>query len=71
MDELRKLIGQYDPYYQMADDSRTWHRGSQIDSRIRALVKRLRAQGHGREVDALMAEHPSLISCPGGAHALA
>ena len=71
MDELRKLIKQYDPYYQMADDGATWHRGSQIDSRIRALVKRLRAEGHGAEIDALAAQCPSLISCPGGAHALA
>jgi len=71
MDELLQLVRQYSPFYQMADDSRTWHRGSQIDNRIRALVKRLRAEGHGREVDTLMAEHPSLISCPGGANALA
>lgn len=70
MDELRKLIGQYDPYYEMADDSATYRRGSQIDSRIRALVEQLRAQGYGEEIDALAAEHPSLISSPGGVHAL-
>jgi hypothetical protein len=39
MEELRKLIGQYDPYYEMSDNSQTWRRGSQIDNRIRALVK--------------------------------
>ena len=71
MDELLQLVRQYDPYYEMADDSQTWHRGSQIDGRIRALAAKLRAEGHGRKVDALMAEHPSLISCPGGANALA
>ena len=71
MDELRKLIGQYDPYYQMADDSQTWRRGSAIDSRIRSLVKRLRAEGHGAEIDVLMGDCPALVSCPGGAHALA
>ena len=71
MDELRKLIEQYDPYYQMADDSQTWHRGSAIDSRIRSLVKRLRAEGHGAEIDVLMGDRPALVSCPGGAHALA
>ena len=70
MDELRKLIQQYDPYYEMADDSRTWHRGWQIDSRIRSLAAQLRAQGHGAEIDALAAQYPSLISCPDGAHAL-
>ena len=32
MDELRQLIRQYDPYYEMSDDSKTWHRGSQIAS---------------------------------------
>ena len=71
MDELRKLIGQYDPYYQMADDSQTWRRGSAIDSRIRALVRQLRAEGHGDEIDTMAAQYPGLISCPGGVHALA
>jgi len=71
VDELRKLIGQYDPYYQMADDSQTWHRGSATDSSIRALVRQLRAEGHGAEIDELAVQYPGLISCPGGAHALA
>ena len=70
MDELRQLIGQYDPYYEMSDDSKTWHRGSQIDRRIRALVEQLRAQGHGEEIDALAVQYPGLISCPGAAHVL-
>lgn len=71
MDELRRLIGQFDPYYEMADDGAAWRRGAAIDSRIRSLVKQLRAEGHGSEIDALMADYPSLISCPGGVHALA
>lgn len=71
MDELRRLIGQFDSYYEMADDGAAWRRGAAIDSRIRSLVRQLRAEGHGPEIDALMAEHPSLISCPGGVHALA
>ncbi len=70
MEELRKLIAQYDPYHEMADNSATWCRGREIDKRIRALVGQLRMQGHGTEIDALMEEHPYLISCPGGAHAL-
>ena len=70
MDELRDLIAQYDPYYEMSDDSATWRRGAKIDSRIRALVEQLRTQGHGEEIDALMADYPGLISCPGGVHAL-
>ena len=70
MDELRQLIAQYDPYYEMSDDSQTWRRGSQIDSRIRALTAQLRADGHGAKIDALAAEYPGLISSPGGAHAL-
>ena len=70
MDELRQLIGQYDPYYEMSDDSKTWHRGSQIDRRIRALVEQLRAEGHGPEIDALAVQYPGLISCPGVAHVL-
>lgn len=71
MDELRRLVLGYDAYYEMADDRATWWQGAAIDSRIRALVKQLRAQGHGPEIDALMADYPSLISCPGGVHALA
>ncbi len=70
MNELRQLIGQYDPYYEMSDDSKKWRRGLQIDDRIRALVERLRSEGHGEEIDALMVEHPGLISCPGGIHVL-
>lgn len=70
MDELRQLIGQYDPYYEMSDDSKTWHRGSQIDRRIRALAAKLRGRGYGPEIDALMIEHPGLISSPGAAHVL-
>ena len=70
MDELRQLIWQYDPYYEMSDDSKTWHRGSQIDRRIRALAAQLRAEGHGEEIDALAAQHPGLVSCPGAAHVL-
>jgi hypothetical protein len=69
MDELRRLILSYDAYYEMAEGS-DWRRGAAIDSRIRALVRQLRVEGHGPEIDALMAEHPSLISCPGGVHAL-
>lgn len=71
MDELRKLVKVFDPYYQMADDSRTWCRGADIDGRIRALVKQLRAEGHGAEIDELAAQYPGLISCPGGANVLA
>lgn len=71
MDELRTLIGQYDSYYEMADDGAAWRRGAAIDHRVRELVKQLRAEGHGWEVDSLMVEHPGLISCPGGVHALA
>ena len=55
----------------MADDSRTWRRGADIDGRIRALVKQLRAEGHGAEIDELAAQYPGLISCPGGANVLA
>jgi hypothetical protein len=71
MDELLRLIGQYDAFYEMADDSQTWRRGSAIDSRIRSLVRQLRADGHGAEIDELAAQYPGLISCPGGVHALA
>jgi hypothetical protein len=71
MEELRSLILQYSPYHDMYDDAQGWRRGASIDHRIRALVKRLRIEGHGPEIDTLMAEHPSLISCPGGANALA
>lgn len=70
MDELRQLVLCYDSYFEMADDSRSYWRGAEIDRRIRGLVARLRAEGHGPEIDALMAEHPCLISCPGGIHAL-
>ncbi len=70
MEELRRLIAQYDPYHEMADNSATWRRGREIDRRIRALVGHLRMQGHGTEIDALMEEHPCLISSPGGSHAL-
>jgi len=71
MDELRRLILGYDAYCEMADDGSAWRRGAAIDSRIRALVRQLRAEGHGPEIDALAAEYPGLISCPGGVHALA
>jgi hypothetical protein len=71
MDELRRLIAQYDPYYEMSDDSAAYHRGSQINSRIRALAAQLRVQGHGTEIDALAAQYPDLVSCPGGVNALA
>lgn len=71
MDELRRLALCYDSYYECADDHRAWLRGAEIDRRIRVLVAQLRAEGHGPEIDALMSEHPSLISCPGGVHALA
>lgn len=71
MDELRMLIRQYDAYYEMADDGPTWRRGSATDRRIRDLVKRLRADGYGPEIDALLEEHPQLVSCPNGVHALA
>jgi hypothetical protein len=71
MDELRKLIGMFDPYYEMSDDSSAYHRGSQINNRIRALAAQLRAQGHGDEIDALATQYPDLVSCPGGVNALA
>ena len=71
MDELRMLIRHYDPYYEMADDGVSWRRGRQVHNRIRELVERLRAEGHGAEVDALLHEHPDLVACPGGSHALA
>ena len=70
MDELRQLIGQYDPYYEMSDDSAVYRRGLQIDDRIRALVEQLRAEGYGPEIDALAVQHPGLVSCPGAAHVL-
>ena len=70
MDELRQLIREYDPYYEMSDDSKTWRRGRQIDDRIRALAAKLRAQGHGSEIDALAVQHSGLFSCPGAAHVL-
>lgn len=71
MEELLRLIGQYDAYYEMADDGATWRRGAAIHDRIRTLVRQLRAEGHGGEIDELAAQYPGLISCPGGAHALA
>ncbi len=71
MDELLSLIRQYDPYYEMADDGAAWRRGRTIDQRIRALVRKLRAKGYGSEIDALLDEHPHLISSPNGTHALA
>jgi len=71
MDELRRLIGQYDAYYEMADDHAVWRRGATIHDRLRTLVRQLRAEGHGTEIDALAVEYPYLISCPGGVHALA
>lgn len=71
MNELRNLIAQYDAYYEMSDQHSTWQQGAAIDHRVRELAKQLRAEGHGPKVDALMAEHPGLISCPGGVHALA
>ena len=71
MDELLSLIRQYDPYYEMADDGAAWRRGSTIDQRIRALVHKLRAEGYGPEIDALLDEYPHLVSSPNGIHALA
>jgi hypothetical protein len=71
MDELLQLVRQYSPFYEMYDDGQAWRRGSATDSRLRALVKQLRAQGHGAEIDALAVQYPGLISCPGGANALA
>lgn len=71
MDELRQLIPQYDPYYEMADDGASWRRGCQTHNRIQQLARRLRAEGHGSEIDALMELHPTLVSCPNGVHALA
>lgn len=70
MEELRRLIAQFDCYYEMADDPAIYRRGAEIDIRIRSLAKRLRAEGYGEEIDGLMAEYPDLISCPGGMHAL-
>jgi len=71
MDELRMLMGQYDPYYEMADDGVSWQRGCRIHHRIRELVKRLRAQGHGEEVDTLLNQCPGLVASPNGEHVLA
>ena len=71
MDELLQLVRQYEPFYEMADDGATWRRGSATDSRLRALVERLRAERHGAEIDELAAQYPHLISCPGGVNALA
>jgi len=71
MDELLSLIRQYDPYYEMSDDGATWRRGSHIHRQIRSLVAKLRAEGHGAEIDALLEKYPNLISCPNGVHALA
>lgn len=71
MDELRQLIEQYDAYYEMYDDHALWRRGCQTDRRIRSLAERLRAEGYGAEIDALMELHPNLVSCPDGVHALA
>jgi hypothetical protein len=71
MDELRFLIQQYDPYYEMADDGVSWRRGLQIHYRIRGLVERLRAEGHGAKLDALLEQHPGLVPCPNGEHVLA
>lgn len=71
MDELQQLIGRYDAYYEMYDDHAGWRRGCQTDQRIRSLAKRLRAEGHGREIDALMQRHPNLVASPNGVHALA
>ena len=70
MDELLRLIRQYDSYYEMADDNATWRRGSNVDRLVRALVKELRAKGYGPEIDALVDEYPHLISSPNGRHAL-
>jgi len=70
MDELRRLIGMYDPFYEMSDDAAAWRRGAEIDRRIRSLAEQLRAEGHGPEIDALATEYPGLISCPGGVHVL-
>jgi hypothetical protein len=71
MNELLSLIRQYDSYYQMSDDGPTWHRGHDIDRQIRALVRKLRAEGHGEEIDALLDEYPQLVASPNGRHALA
>jgi hypothetical protein len=71
MDELRRLVCSYESYFEMFDDGPSWRRGAAIDSRIRTLVRQLRAEGHGPEIDELAAQYPGLISCPGGAHALA
>lgn len=71
MDELRTLVRSYESYFDMYDDGQSWRRGSAIDSRIRSLVRQLRAEGHGSEIDELAAQYPGLISCPGGVHALA
>ena len=71
MDELRLLIAKYDPYYEMADDTGAWQRGRDTDRRIRELVKRLRTEGYGADLAALLNEYPYLIACPNGVHALA
>ena len=42
-----------------------------IHNRIRELVKRLRAEGHGAEVDALLDQCPGLVASPDGVHVLA
>ncbi len=71
MDELRMLIQQYDPYYEMADDGVSWQRGCNIHNRIQELAKRLRAEGHGTEIDTLLDRYPGLIASPNGVHVLA
>ena len=71
MDELLTLICQYSPFYEMYDDNAGWRRGNQTHNRIRALVPRLRAEGHGSELDALIDQHPNLVPCPNGSHVLA
>ena len=71
MDELGMLIRHYDPYYEMADDGRTWQRGRAIHNRIRQLVEQLRGEGHGAEIDALLDQYPGLVACPNGEHVLA
>lgn len=70
MDELHQLVRSYESYFEMYDDGASWRRGAAIHDRIRSLVRQLRADGHGAEIDELAVQYPGLISCPGGVHAL-
>ena len=71
MDELLNLIRQYDPYYEMATTVPHGDVAAASTSESERWSQRLRAEGHGPEIDALLDEYPHLISSPYGTHALA